>query len=83
MPAPTIPGYHFDLVEIGRAKFTGRVQVNSLDDLFDEVAKHLRSGDIELNPAGMVIVGGFRPVGNVRPANDIAAAQFKRWVEAE
>jgi hypothetical protein len=57
------------LFEVGRAKFTGEVEVDDLNGLYREIAKHLSSRDVDIDwhdeTSGIVIVGGFRAVGAV------------------
>lgn len=59
------------LVELGREKFSGVVEVNNQYELMAEVAKHLMSSEIaiEWNPidgGGVVRVGPMgRPVGAI------------------
>lgn len=72
----------FRLVNVGRDKFTGEVDVRSADELLSKVRRHLRSSDVSISETGSVLVGGWRPVGSVEPVGDVAAMQFKKWLEA-
>lgn len=58
------------LVNVGRAKFNGVVEFNSSDGLLGHVSNHLASSEIYLqaehgSTKGIVIVGGFRHVGDI------------------
>jgi hypothetical protein len=65
----------FDLIEVGRSKFTGRVEAHSERQLRDEIKKHLMSNDIEIEwqtpDIGTIVVGPIaRPVGVIRIVRD-------------
>ena len=65
-----------DLIGVGRARANDTFQFKSWDDLYAEIRKHLVSHDVDIvwNEAqteGVVIVGGFRPVGTVLLSEDL------------
>jgi hypothetical protein len=61
----------YRLIEIGRNKFSGIVEVANQDSLLREVRSHVMSREVDLvltdGPSGTytVIVGGYRPVGRI------------------
>ena len=73
----------FRLVALGRDKFTGEVEVQSLGELLGKVRRHLRSRSVEIANDGAVFVGAARPVGRIEPVGDIARVRFERWFEEE
>lgn len=58
----------YRLVNIGRGKYNGIVNVKNDGELVDAVGKHLMSEDVTLVPKGahdFVVTAGMRPVGEV------------------
>lgn len=62
----TLTGYN--LIDVGREKFSGRVDAMNERQLLKEIKKHLKSREVEIEwqgDMGMILVGGWRPVGCV------------------
>lgn len=58
------------ITDLGRHKWSGEVQFNTMNGLLRAIAKHLMSRSIDIEAedgsnVGSVIVGGFRAVGKV------------------
>lgn len=60
----------YELVGIGRGRYNGTVVTDDEMELYRAVTKHLASRDVDIlwdeaELIGTVVVGGFRPVGQV------------------
>jgi len=58
------------ITDLGRHKWSGEVQFNTMNGLLREIRKHLMSRSIDIETedgsnVGSVIVGGFRAVGKI------------------
>jgi len=73
----------YRLVNVGRGKYTGEVDVRSFGELLKAVRRHLRSREVQIDDEGVVLVGGMRRVGQVEPVGDVARMQFRKWFEDE
>jgi hypothetical protein len=74
------PGHQFRLIDIGRNRFNGIATANSGAELLKAVCRHLASSNVSITAEG-VVLAGMRNVGRVEGVGDVAAAQFKRWLE--
>lgn len=63
----------YRLINIGRSKFNGIVDVKTDDDLLRAVGKHPMSRDIEIDEGGSVWAG-MRIVGRIENVNEDAEA---------
>lgn len=69
--------WKFELIEVGRGKYSGPVEVSNLHKLIPAIKAKatLLSNEIEILwddehwKEGTIIVGGYRPVGKIRSVN--------------
>jgi hypothetical protein len=62
--------HQYDLIEIGRSKYSGRISVNDDIGLYRELKKHLVSRNVDIvwndHQNYGVVTAGFYTVGHIR-----------------